>query len=168
MNSVKHFPVGCITEVYEYKDYFWVIEKSFQVWPDEGGPTERVALAGSLPVPCTSKDIGDVCIKALLNFNSQKPPYKPWELTELRKLFCSWVGVKNWNSFYKNARYIWVIGDNLGKVEIIPVDNCNLFPYETGINDSAIYVDNGFDSEGLGSGIFKAFKYATNHPDRKK
>ncbi|EBH8753800.1 hypothetical protein K9W31_001330 [Salmonella enterica subsp. enterica serovar Kua] len=167
MNIDKQISASSVAEVYEYNGFFWVIEKSFQIWPDKGGPTERVALAGHLPVNCPSDEMGRVCFDALLNFNSKGPSYKPWELAELRKLFCSWVGARGWTSFYKNSRYLWVTSNELDKIKITPVDNCNIFPYESGLDDSAVYVNRCDGVKVLGEGIFKAFKYATYHPDKK-
>lgn len=160
--------VGSITEIYEYRGFYWVIEKSYQAWPETDGPTERVALKGSLPVNCSASEIGKLCLDALESFNTQKPPYKPWELTELRKLFCSWVKARGWASFYKNTRYIWVVSAPLEAINIIPVDNCNTYQHESAIESSIIKVTGISDPEKIGDSIFTAFKYATYHLEKTK
>src|SRR5262249_37488243 len=89
--------------IYEYCNKYWIIEESCQLWPDDEGPTERVPLTGSLPQCYTSLEMGELTFQALDNFNSKKPKFRPWQLKELRKDLCSWVGAKGWPSFYKNT-----------------------------------------------------------------
>ncbi|MDX5629984.1 MULTISPECIES: hypothetical protein [unclassified Brenneria] len=50
---------------------------------------------------------------------------------------------------------------------IIPVDNCNLFPYESGIESETINIDINADYKSIGNAILIAFKLATYHPENK-
>ena len=156
------------SEIYEFNNRYWVIQKSYQRWPDKEGPTERVALAGDLPINCSAGQIGELCISALNNFNQMKPQFSPWQLKELRQLFCSWVGAKGWSSFYKNSRYVWVKHDGkMHSIDIIPVDNCSTSPVESAIIGKVRSVSSDVEITKIGQAIFEAFKYATSHPERK-
>ena len=131
------------------------------------GPTERVALTGSLPQSYTSLEIGALTFQALTNFNSKKPKFSPWQLKKLRKDLCSWVGARGWPSFYKNARYVWVARYRSSDViRILPVDNCNIHPYESAL--VIIETTSGVDAREFGDLIRSAFVHATSHPERKK
>ena len=153
--------------IYEYKDKYWIIEESCQKWPDKEGPTEKVALAGSLNLDCSSKDMGELSLSALQSFNSKKPSFSPWELKELRKQICSWVGARAWPSFYKNSRYVWVVRDSSENyVKVIPVDNCVVNPYESPVANFTTKIEGDVTSEILGKHILDAFGHATSHPER--
>ncbi|MEC5408441.1 hypothetical protein VOM14_23095 [Paraburkholderia sp. MPAMCS5] len=156
------------SEIYEYKNRYWVIQKSHQMWPKGGGPTERVALAGDLPCDCSDTEMGSLCISALDNFNSIKPPFSPWQTKELRQLFCSWVGAKGWASFYKNSRYIWIKYDKTTRyINVIPVDNCRISPVESAIEEKIESISWEAGTGKIGQAIFAAFRHSTSHPERK-
>jgi len=156
----------CCT-IYEFSSKYWIIEESCQRWPENEGPTERVALTGSLPQSYTSLEMGALTFQALSNFNSKKPKFSPWQLKGLRKDLCSWVGARGWPSFYKNARYVWVARYRSSDViRIFPVDNCNIHPYESALD--TIETTSGIDAREFGDLIRSAFVHATSHPERKK
>lgn len=152
----------------EYGNQYWIVEESSQQWPDKDGPTEKVALTGSLPLECSASEMGKLGLVSLDNFNSKRPTFKPWELKELRRQICSWVGAKSWPSLYKNSRYVWVARDSSeDRLRIIPVDNCVVEPNESPLMDHVIELKCSVGPEELGAQIIKAFKYATPHPERK-
>ena len=158
-----------VCTIYEYGNKYWIIEESSQLWPDDKGPTERVALAGSLPQNCTSLEMGQLTFRALDNFNSQKPKFSSWQLKESRKDLCSWVGAKSWPSFYKNARYIWISRDrSLNIIRIIPVDNCNNYPHESPLEKFIVETTPEIEAQTFGDLIRNTFLHATSHPERKK
>ena len=158
-----------VCTIYEYGNKYWVIEQSAQLWPKDEGPTERVALAGSLPQGYTSLEMGELAFHALDNFNSKKPKFRPWQLKELRKDLCSWVGAKSWPSFYKNARYIWIIRDrSLNSLRVLPVDNCNNQPIESPLERFTVETTADISAQEFGDLIRSAFLHATSHPERKK
>ena len=132
-------------------------------------PTERVALTGSLPQGYTSLEMGELTFRALSNFNSKKPRFRPWQLKELRKDLCSWVGARGWPSFYKNARYIWIARyQPSNMIRIFSVDNCNTHPYESALREFTIEATAGIDAQKFGDLIRSASLHATSHPERKK
>lgn len=156
----------CCT-IYEFASKYWIIEKSCQRWPEHEGPTENVALTGSLPQSYTLMEMGELTFQALSSFNSKKPQFSPWQLKELRHHLCTWVGARGWSSFYRNARYVWVARYRMSNViRIWPVDNCNRHPYESPLD--VIETTAGIDARKFGDLIRSAFVHATSHPERKK
>ena len=161
-------PASEVCTIYEYSDKYWIIEQSCQLWPAHEGPTERVALAGSLPQNCTSLEMGELTFQALDRFNSKQPKFRPWQLKELRKDLCSWVGARGWPSFYKNARYVWIARYRPSNViRIWPVDNCNVHPIESALEKFTIETTADIDAQKFGGLIRSAFLHATSHPERK-
>jgi len=158
-----------VCTIYEYGNKYWIIEQSSQLWPDDEGATERVALTGSLPQCYTSLEMGELTFHALDNFNSKKPKFRPWQLKELRKDLCSWVGARGWPSFYKNARYVWIARYRPSNViRIFPVDNCNIHPVESALEKVIIETTADIDAQKFGDLIRGAFLHATSHPERTK
>jgi len=148
---------SCI--IYEYVNKYWIIEESRQLWPEDKGPTERVALTGSLLRCYKSLEMGELTFQALSNFNSKKPTFSPWQLKELRKDLCSWVGARGGPSFYKNARYVWVARYRPSNViRIFPVDNCNTHPYESALKEFTIETSADIDAQKFGDLILLCHK----------
>ncbi|MDN8602297.1 contact-dependent growth inhibition system immunity protein [Citrobacter sp. S2-9] len=154
--------------IYEYNNRYSIIQRSKQDKRQDECPSENVALAGSLPKDVAPSLLGETVLKAIDSYGTIDPSYFAWELKELRKQLCSWVGAKSYTGFLKNRRLV-LAQKNFDKkrIEIIPFDNFNINKWETMLLDDMICLPLDSDYEKIGMAVDKAFSIATFHPERK-
>lgn len=165
--------------IYEYQDVFFIIQRSQQgkspnpLWSKEQRASENVKLFMKLSVGSTSEEVGKAVIEALEEFDKTLPAYDSWELEQLNRQLCKWIGANSINALYKNSRLVQVI-KNEKDITIVPFDNHNKNSWY-----APMTTDMGFkDLENchlsleasfkmIGNAIYEAFKLATYHPQRK-
>lgn len=153
--------------IYEYGNHFWIIQRSPQS-EIGSGPSENVALAARLPLLATAMELGSATLQALENFGTIRPLFAPWEIKELRKLLCGWIGARSMKDLLKNGRLVLV--DQTfkdGELRVLPFDNHRINPWETLLEDKVIALPLYPQIEALGAAILTAFDLSTYHPERK-
>lgn len=154
--------------IYEYNEKYFIIQRSKQDNQQDESPSENVALAAVLPLNIDIKTLGKEALIAINKYNLIEPTYQPWELKELRKQFCGWVGARSYTGFIKNCRIVLVERDfDKSKINIIPFDNHNIKQWESMLDDNIISLSIEPNIEEIGSAIDKGFSISTYHPDRK-
>ncbi|MTD28601.1 DUF1436 domain-containing protein [Erwinia sorbitola] len=154
--------------IYEYGDKYFIIQRSKQDERQSECPSENVALTDSLPVGISYPLLGEGVLRAIDNYGAIKPSYSPWELKELRKQLCGWIGAKSYSGLLRASRLV-IAQKNFARdrIEIIPFDNFNINKWETMLVGDMICLPADSDFESVGMAIYKAFSIATNHPDKK-
>ncbi|WP_330986287.1 MULTISPECIES: DUF1436 domain-containing protein [Enterobacterales] len=154
--------------IYEYDNRYSIIQRSKQDKRQDECPSENVVLAGSLPKDVPHSLLGETVLKAIDNYGVIDPSYFPWELKELRKQLCSWVGAKSYAGLLKNSRLV-IAQKNFdeNRIEIIPFDNFNINKWETMLLDRMICIPFDSEHDKIGISVDKAFSIATFHPERK-
>lgn len=162
------------TLIYEYRSTLFIIQRSQQgkaKRPGDGSGqrlSESSGLTASLPVGAVHEQIGAGVLKALDSFDRHPPSYDPWELKELRKQLCDWIGARGYPTLVKNSRLVLVLRDSeQGTLVVIPFDNHNLNPWETQLTDRQLVLPATASAREVGQAVETAFTYATYHPDRK-
>lgn len=154
--------------IYEYDQYFSVIQRSPQDENINDAPSEDVALAGKFPINASPSEMGRTIMQAIDNYGQVRPKYAPWELKEIRKQLCNWVGAKSGPDLQRNSRIVLVQKNmHAQKIQIIPFDNFNLNKWETLLESKTTELPLGTSEEELGHSVIGAFSKATFHPDRK-
>lgn len=156
------------TIIYEYGQHFSIIQRSPQDEKITNAPSEDVALAGEIPLNTSPAEMGRAVLLAIENYGVVRPKYTPWELKEIRKQLCNWVGAKSHPDLQKNSRIV-LVQKNMNKqsIQIIPFDNFNLNKWETILENEATELPLGASIEELGRSVIDTFARATFHPDRK-
>lgn len=154
--------------IYEYGQRFSVIQRSPQDENINDAPSENVALAGELALNTSPSEIGRIALQAMENHGVVRPKYAPWEIKEIRKQLCNWVGAKSYPDLLKNSRIV-LVQKNTGakRIQTIPFDNFNLNKWETLLESETAELPFSASAEELGRLIIDAFSKATFHPDRK-
>ncbi|MBP7901618.1 MAG: CdiI family contact-dependent growth inhibition immunity protein [Spirochaetes bacterium] len=154
--------------IYEFKDNYYFIQRSRQVRDREVSPSENTALTQKLTVSADVCEIGNAVLIALNNYDKIPPVYSPWELDELRKQLCVWVGARSYRTLVKNSRLVLVDKDfGKKKIYVFPFDNHNIDPWETMLVKRAGRLDFSASAADVGKAVVKAFSVATYHPERK-
>lgn len=161
--------------IYEYKDHFFVIQRSTQgkTADEQVKAGENAALYEKLPLDCSFEALGAAALGALARYNTIRPIADPWELSELNRQFCGWVGARGINPFNRDSRCVQIIAEH-EQLEIVPFDNCRKNPWygpmirEMGFRDKTIMINAGSRSETVGENIKRAFEKATYNKDRKQ
>lgn len=155
--------------IYEYKDNYYFIERGKQNSNAEISASENTALSSILPVGANAEEVGSAVLKALGNYDKTLPDYSPWQLKELRKQLCNWVGARGYPTLVKNSRLVLVVKDfEKDEIVVIPFDNNNINPWETMLEDKAQRLPVNSSENDIGKAIEKAFTIATYHPDRSQ
>ncbi|HCL5254130.1 TPA: CdiI family contact-dependent growth inhibition immunity protein [Salmonella enterica] len=154
--------------IYEIAGNYFIIQRSKQDKRQDECPSENVALAGSLSKDIDYSLLGACVLKAIDNYGAIDPSYFPWELKELRRQLCCWVGVTSYPALLKNSKIV-IAQKNFDehRIEIIPFDNFNINKWETMLMEDMICLPVDSNYESVGIAVNKAFSIATNHPDRK-
>ncbi|AYH03377.1 contact-dependent growth inhibition system immunity protein [Pectobacterium parmentieri] len=155
--------------IYEYNDKYFIIQRSRQDKSQAESPSENVALAAVLLTNVDITTLGKEALTAIDNYDVVDPAYDPWELKELRKQFCGWVGARSYTGLIKNCR-IALLYKNFDeeKIKVIPFDNHNIKAWESMMNDDIIVLPIDATIDDIGAAIDKAFSISTYHPERKK
>ncbi|ACX90014.1 contact-dependent growth inhibition system immunity protein [Pectobacterium parmentieri] len=155
--------------IYEYNDKYFIIQRSRQSKNIVDSPSENVALAAALPKNVDITTLGKEALAAIDNYDVVDPAYKPWELKELRKQLCSWVGARSYTGLIKNCRIVLLYKDfDEEKIKIIPFDNHNIKAWESMMNNDIIVIPIDENINDIGSAINTSFSISTYHPERKK
>lgn len=154
--------------IYEYNETYFIIQRSRQSRNVEDSVSENVALAASLPNSTDYSKLGEAALVALDQYDVVEPAYKPWELKELRKQLCGWVGAKSYPGLLKNSRIVLMVKDFAAEtIKIIPFDNNNIKPWESMIDTKIISLPIYANHDSVGQAIDAAFSISTYHPERK-
>jgi len=154
--------------IYEYRGDYYFIERSRQARDSEICASENTALTSKLPVSTDVGEIGNAVLKSLENYDKVPPAYSPWELKELRKQLCGWVGARSYTALVKNSRQVLVDKNyEKSKILVIPFDNHNIDSWETMLVRRAGRLDVTASAADVGKAVVKAFSIATYHPDRR-
>ncbi|WP_409310355.1 contact-dependent growth inhibition system immunity protein [Pectobacterium sp. B1J-3] len=155
--------------IYEYNDKYFIIQRSRQDKRRTDSPSENVALAAALPTNVDIITLGKEALTAIDNYDVIDPAYKPWELKELRKQLCGWVGARSYTGLLKNCRIVLLYKDfDEGKIKVIPFDNHNIKAWESMMSDDIIILPIDAAIDNVGIAIDKALSISTYHPERKK
>ena len=172
MNSKNLKNMVAETLIYEYKDNYFIIQRSTQGKAfNETSPSENAALYSKLSINCSSEQLGKDARGAIENYNKIRPQWEPWELEILNKNFCKWVGAKGRKSFDRDSRCVQIIKTD--KLEIIPFDNCIKNEWygpmlrDMGFKNKIITINIESDYKNIGENIKKAFTVATYNKERK-
>ncbi|WP_323637353.1 contact-dependent growth inhibition system immunity protein [Pectobacterium polaris] len=155
--------------IYEYNDKYFIVQRSRQDKRRTDSASENVALAAALPTNIDITTLGKESLTAIDNYDVIDPAYKPWELKELRKQLCGWVGARSYTGLLKNCRIV-LIEKNFdeNRIKVIPFDNHNIKAWESMMNDDIIVLPIDATIDDIGAAIDKAFSISTYHPERKK
>ncbi|EMQ2088439.1 CdiI family contact-dependent growth inhibition immunity protein [Salmonella enterica subsp. enterica] len=154
--------------IYEYNEKYFIIQRSKQDKRQDESPSENVALAAVLPRDVDVKILGKETLIAIDRYDIIEPAYQPWELKELRKQFCGWIGARSYAGLIKNCRIVLIEKDfDKNKIKVIPFDNHNIKQWESMLDDKIISLSMDANVEEIGLAIDKAFSISTYHPDRK-
>ena len=162
------------TLVYEYKDHYFVIQRSTQgkIADERVKADENAALYEKLSIGCSLEALGSAVSGALQAYNTIRPLFDPWELSGLNRQFCSWVGARGRKPFDRDSRCVQICVDH-EDLEIIPFDNCNKNPWygpmirDMGFRNKTVTINANSSFENIGEKIKQAFETATYHRDRK-
>jgi hypothetical protein len=155
--------------IYEVSDKYFIIQRSKQDKQQAESPSENVALASILPKGIDVMTLGQEALAAINSYGTVDPTYEPWELKELRKQLCGWVGVRSYPGLMKNCRIVLLEKDfDKNNINVIPFDNNNIKPWESMIDNEIISLPIDADKESVGKAIDTAFSISTYHPERKK
>ena len=154
--------------IYELNGELSYIQRARQDQTRDDTVSENTALTAKLPLNADLAELGAAVLLALNNYDKVVSPYWPWDLKELRKQICDWVGVRAWATLLKSTRIV-LLEKNFKKNKIVltPFDNCNLFSYEEMLTKKAISLPFDVAPELLGKAVVDAFQIATYHPLRK-
>ncbi|AOR63395.1 contact-dependent growth inhibition system immunity protein [Pectobacterium wasabiae] len=154
--------------IYEFGDKYFIVQRSKQDKRQAESPSENVALAAALPINTDITTLGNEALTAIDNYGVVDPAYKPWELKELRKQLCGWVGARSYTGLIKNCRIVLLYKNfDEEKIKIIPFDNHNIKAWESMMNDDIIALPIDATIDDIGTAIDKAFSISTYHPERK-
>lgn len=163
--------------IYEYQTWYFIIQRSQQgkepnpKWGKEQRASENSSLFCKLPLTCTIEDMGKSSIEALDCFDKILPMYDSWELKELNKQLCGWIGVKSINTLNRSCRLVQVVRTECN-ISVLPFDNYNENPWccpmtsEFGFKNRIIELPKDSSFGDIGKAIFEAFKHATYHPNK--
>ncbi|MBI0520939.1 DUF1436 family protein, partial [Pectobacterium parmentieri] len=140
--------------IYEYNDKYFIIQRSRQDKSQAESPSENVALAAVLLTNVDITTLGKEALTAIDNYDVVDPAYDPWELKELRKQFCGWVGARSYTGLIKNCR-IALLYKNFDeeKIKVIPFDNHNIKAWESMMNDDIIVLPIDATIDDIGAAI---------------
>jgi hypothetical protein len=158
--------------VYEYKNNYFVIQRSTQgqEYDKRVKAGENAGLFSKLSLDCPSESLGNDVFMALENYNKIRPSFDPWELKELNKQSCIWVGARGRKTFDRDSRCVQIIKTN--KLKIIPFDNCNKNEWygpmtkEMGFKNKVTTIEVHSSFEIIGNKVKAAFKESTYNPKR--
>jgi transposase len=155
--------------IYEHSNSLSVIQRARQDQREgQQGPSENTALAGKASLHDNAEVIGAICNRALDAYDVVPPKYDPWELKELRKDLCKWIGIKSFSNVVKDTRLVLVVRDEQNReTSVIPFDNHNSKPWEEMLVDQAIKLPFASTDDELGNAVKLAFEIATYHPQKK-
>ncbi|QQA75783.1 contact-dependent growth inhibition system immunity protein [Pectobacterium parmentieri] len=154
--------------VYEFGDKYFIVPRSRQSKNMAESPSENVALTAVLPTNVDITTLGKEALTAIDNYGVVDPAYDPWELKELRKQLCGWVGARSYTGLIKNCRIVLLYKDfDEEKIKVIPFDNHNIKAWESMMNDEIIVLPIDATIDDIGAAIDKAFSISTYHPERK-
>lgn len=155
--------------IYEISDKYFIIQRSKQDKLQEESPGENVALASVLPKKIDTMTLGQEALAAINSYGKVDPAYDPWELKELRKQLCGWIGVRSYPELMKSCRIVLLEKDfDKNIINVIPFDNNNVKPWENMIDHEIISLPIDADKDNVGIAIDMAFSKSTYHPERKK
>ena len=160
--------------IYEFGSNYFVIQRSQQgksprpEWGPKRRPSDNSALTAKVPIGSSEEQVGGAVLEALDNYDRHPPSFDSWELKELRKQLCDWVGVRGYPTLVKNSRLVMVLRDpEQDSITVIPFDNHNLNPWESQLTDQQIVLSGTAPADEVGRAVETAFAHATYHPERK-
>jgi len=162
------------TLIYEFRNKYFVIEhcqQGVELNPVHGTrqfPGEYCALSASLPLDCSTDEMGQEVIKAIDDFDTRPPLFESWDRRALGKALCGWLGARGIPTLEKNCRIVQVVQyfeENIFK--IYPYDNNNLNPWHGRYEGREIVLPGSATPEQIGEAVIKAFSLSTYHPERK-